>query len=165
MSTYDWLLFLHVLGAFALITMSLTVHGLYLVATRQRRPSDVGRFLRPVQLVGPNIGTAGLVTLAFGIWLVVDVGYDWGEAWIVVSLVLFAIGLAAGSFLGKALAPAGMLAGRLASQGDRPSEELSRLLRSPRVVALALVTALARQSGPTTGTGSSSSTCSERSHF
>lgn len=143
MSTYQWLLSLHLLAAFGLLSTSLSVHTLYLWARRKRTPSDVAGALRIAQRVGPIIGPFGLLTLAFGIWLMVDVGYDWGGAWIVASLVLFAIGMIGGPIFGKALAPAGMLAGKLTAQGNEPTDEISRALNTPRVRILALLTALA----------------------
>jgi uncharacterized membrane protein len=134
-TTYQWLLFLHVLAAFALMAMSLTVHVLYLASRpRRRRPSEVLRLLGVVRVVGPMIGPIGLVTLAFGIWLVLEVGYEWGAAWIVASLVLFAMGTVAGPILKRSLAPVGMLAARLVSEGDQQSDELYRALNSPRVL-------------------------------
>lgn len=143
MSTYDWLLFLHVLAAFGLITTSLAVHVLYLTARTRETPGEAGRLLLVVKRVAPIIGPIGLLTLAFGIWLVVEVGYSWSGAWIVASLILFVIGMVGGPLLGKAIAPAGMLAGRLAAQGNQPTDEVRRALSTPRIAILGLLTGIA----------------------
>jgi uncharacterized membrane protein len=143
-STYQWLLSLHVLFAFGLLSTSLTVHALYLAARRRgRRPAEVLPLLGTMRRVAPVIGPFGLLTLAFGIWLVLEVGYDWGDIWIVLSLVLFAIGMIGGPLLGASLAPAGMLAGKLAAQGAGETDEVSRALTTSRIVVLAVATGLA----------------------
>jgi uncharacterized membrane protein len=143
MTTYDWILFLHLLAAFGLIATSLFAHVIYLVARTRRVPGEAGRLLLLVKRVAPFIGPFGLMTLAFGIWLVLEVGYDWGDAWIVISLVFFAIGMVGGPIFGALLAPAGMLAGRLASEGNAETDEVRRALNAPRIVVLAALTAVA----------------------
>jgi len=143
-TTYQWLIFLHVLFAFGLITTTLTVHALYLAARRRsRRPAEVLPLLGAMRRVAPVIGPFGLLTLAFGIWLVLEVGYRWGNVWIWLSLVFFAIGMIGGPILGMSLAPAGKLAGRLASQGTGETDEISRALTTPRIVVLAAATSVA----------------------
>jgi hypothetical protein len=91
-SRYEWLLFLHLIGAFAavgsVVVFSVLLAGGGRVAGEQltflgRRLWDVG----------------GLLTLVFGIWLALD-DYSLGDTWILSALVLWAIAAYAGVRLG-----------------------------------------------------------------
>ena len=96
MSRYDWLLFLHLIGAFAamgsVVVFSVLLLGGDRVAGAQltflgRRLWDVG----------------GLLTLVFGIWLALDVdGYGLLDGWILAAFVLWAIAAGTGIRLGEA---------------------------------------------------------------
>jgi hypothetical protein len=90
---YEWLLLLHLIGAFAavgsVVVFSVLLAGGGRVAAEQltflgRRLWDVG----------------GLLTLVFGIWLALD-EYSLGDAWILSALVLWAIAAYAGIRLGE----------------------------------------------------------------
>jgi hypothetical protein len=98
-SRYDWLLFLHLIGAFAAVGSAVVFSVLLLGADRvagaqltflARRLWDVG----------------GLLTLVFGIWLALD-DYSIGDGWILTALVLWAIAAAAGIRLGMAMEDGG----------------------------------------------------------
>ena len=83
---YDWLLFLHVLGAFAIVA-TLVFYGI-VVAARQSAFADTSRFLRPVGFVLFQVG--GALTLVFGVWLAIYVdGYELWDGWILAALVLW----------------------------------------------------------------------------
>ena len=96
MSRYEWLLFLHLIGAFAamgsVVVFSVLLLGGDRVAGQQltflgRRLWDVG----------------GLLTLLFGIWLALDVdGYGLLDGWILAAFVLWAIAAGTGIRLGEA---------------------------------------------------------------
>jgi hypothetical protein len=94
-SRYDWLLFLHLIGAFAAVGSAVVFSVLLLGADRvagtqltflARRLWDVG----------------GLLTLVFGIWLALD-DYSIGDGWILTALVLWAIAAGAGVRLGMVM--------------------------------------------------------------
>jgi hypothetical protein len=100
---YDWLLFLHVLAAFALVA-SLVVFGAIVLGTRGGTGAELLR-LSPLAVALWNAGGAG--TLVFGVWLTLNVdGYELWDAWIVTALVLWFIAAAAGGPLGRSLAQA-----------------------------------------------------------
>jgi hypothetical protein len=91
-SRYEWLLFLHLIGAFAAVGSAVVFSVLLLGADRvagtqltflARRLWDVG----------------GLLTLVFGIWLALD-DYSIGDGWILTALVLWAIAAGTGVRLG-----------------------------------------------------------------
>jgi uncharacterized membrane protein len=77
-----------------------------------------------------------VVTLGFGLWLVSDADYGWGETWIVLALILWFVANALGGIGGRRDIRTREFAEQLAAQGDQPSAELQARLRDP--VALAL---------------------------
>lgn len=99
MSRYEWLLFLHLIGAFAAVGSAVVFSVLLLGADRvagaqltflARRLWDVG----------------GLLTLVFGIWLALD-DYSIGDGWILLALLLWAVAAGAGIRLGMAMEDGG----------------------------------------------------------
>jgi len=136
MSLYQWLLFLHVTGAFFLIGGIVVAGILNLAAIGADRPSKVATLYGLVRYVVPLIGVGLLLTLAIGLWLVHDVGYSYGAGWIVAAIVLWVIASALGNIDGRYQRKTGELASRIASEGDAPNAELRARLRNP--VALAI---------------------------
>jgi hypothetical protein len=93
---YEWLLLLHLIGAFAAVgsvaVFSVLLAGGGRVAAEQltflgRRLWDVG----------------GLLTLVFGVWLALD-DYSLFDGWILIALVLWAVAAGTGIRLGEASA-------------------------------------------------------------
>ena len=103
MTRYEWLLLLHLIGAFA--SMGSVVVFSVLVASGAQVAAPQLTFLgRRLWDVG------GLLTLVFGVWLALDVdGYGLLDGWILTAFVLWAIAGAAGIRLGI-----------LYSEGDEP---------------------------------------------
>lgn len=131
MSRYDWLLFLHVTGAFLVIGGAVMAGVFNFSALRTERPSDVVVFFRFARIAVAAIGVGMVLTLGFGLWLVHDVGYGWGETWIVLALVLWVASNALGGIGGNRERKVRELAERLTAEGDAPSPELSARLRDP----------------------------------
>ena len=96
--SYDWLLFLHVLGAFTMVAGA----GLLvatLVAVRRRPDTVVGARLLPATVMIWWIGS--VVALVFGIWLALHVSiYSLTDGWILTAIVLWALGGAIGGRIG-----------------------------------------------------------------
>ena len=92
MSRYEWLLFLHLIGAFAALGSVVVFSALLLGGDRVAGPqlTFLGRRLWDV---------GGLLTLVFGIWLALD-DYSLGDTWILSALVLWAIAAATGVRIG-----------------------------------------------------------------
>jgi uncharacterized membrane protein len=127
--TYDWLLFLHVTGAF-MVMGGVVMAGVFSVsALRSERPSEIALLLRLGRVAGVSIGGGMVLTLVFGLWLVAHVDYGWGDAWIVTSLLLWVVANALGGIGGNRDKQARKLAERLTAEGDAPSAELSARLR------------------------------------
>jgi uncharacterized membrane protein len=142
-SRYDWLLFLHVTSAFALIA-AVVLALVLLVAVRNRDvPSEVARLFRLTRL-GDILGGVGSVgALIFGIWLAIDVkGYEIWDGWIIAALVLwFVMGAFAGR-TGKVINGIRSRARTLAAEGnDAPNSELRALVRDPKALWLQGATA------------------------
>jgi hypothetical protein len=93
-SRYDWLLFLHLIGAFCAVG-SVVVFSVLLLAGGRVAAAQLTFLGRRLWDVG------GLLTLVFGIWLALD-DYDILDGWILTALVLWVIAAAAGVRLGLA---------------------------------------------------------------
>lgn len=136
MSRYEWLLFLHVTGAFLVIGGAVMAGVFNFSALRSDRPSEVVLFFRFARLAVAAIGVGMVLTLGFGLWLVHDAGYGWGETWIVLALVLWVLSNAMAGIGGNREKHVRELAERLTAEGDVPSPELSARLRDPVWLAL-----------------------------
>jgi uncharacterized membrane protein len=91
-SLYDWLLFLHVLGAFALVG-ALTLISIVIVATwRAERPSDIAEFAGVTRVGRWLVGAGTSMTIVFGVWLAIEVDqYRVWDGWVIAAIVLWAI--------------------------------------------------------------------------
>jgi uncharacterized membrane protein len=137
-SLYEWLLFLHVLAAFTLIAAIVLYTYLIVASLSVDRPGDVVRTFRMATLGDVLSGVGSLGTLAFGIWLALEVdGYKLWDGWIIAAFVLWAT---SGGFVDRGARHYRRVRARakaLLGEGrDEPSSELSALLTSPRVLVL-----------------------------
>jgi uncharacterized membrane protein len=128
---YEWLLFLHVTGAFLLLGGVVVVAAFTVAALRRERPSEIALLLGLTRWGLPAIAVGMLLTLGFGLWLVHDAGYGYGEAWIVASLALWVVTGFLGDRGGRFDRETRALAERLAAMGDAPSPELARASVTP----------------------------------
>ena len=137
MSLYQWLLFVHVTGAFFLIGGIVIAGILNLLAIgRDRRPSQVAILYALIRPAVPLIGLGLLLTLVIGLWLVHEAGYAYTDTWVILALVFWVLATGLGNVDGKYQRHTGELAQRLASEGDTPSPELAARLRNPRALAI-----------------------------
>jgi uncharacterized membrane protein len=134
MGKYQWLLFLHVTGAFLFLGGSVVALVLNVAAQRRERPSEIAVLLRStrVALIAISVGVPML--FFFGLWLVSaspnDYGY--GQAWVIAALVLFVLTNAISGRAGGREKETRQLAERLAAAGDAPSPELRARLRDAK---------------------------------
>ena len=143
MSKYDWVLFLHVTGAFLFLGGATIAAVFSIAALRRERPSEIAALLRLTRWGVSSVSLGVLMTLAFGLWLVDIVGYDWGDAWIVISLVLWVLSNALGGIGGRRDKQTRLLAEQLAAEGDAPAPELRARLRDPLALGLSWASGLA----------------------
>jgi uncharacterized membrane protein len=134
--TYDWLLFLHVAGAFMVFGGAVMAGVFNLAALRRERPSEIALLFRLTRVAVASISVGMVLTLAFGLWLVDNVGYGWGDGWIVAALALWVLANALGGIGGGREKQTRVLAERLAAEGDVPTPELTTQLRDPVRLAL-----------------------------
>jgi len=89
MSLYETLLFLHVLGAFALVAGT-TAMAPFALGWGQAALERVGA--ARLALTGAILsGIGAVLTLVLGLWLVGNVGYSFFRFWILGALVFWAI--------------------------------------------------------------------------
>ena len=137
MSRYQWLLFFHVTGAFLLIGGALAGAVLNVAALRRgRRPSEIALLFSLVRIPVVAIVSGSLLTLVFGLWLVHEAGYGYGDGWVLTALVLWLLGNAAGGYGGRRDDRTRQLAQELAAEGDDRSERLEARVRDPLSLAL-----------------------------
>ena len=134
MGKYEWLLFFHVSGAFLLLGGVVVAWVLGIAATRRHVPSEIALLFRLTGAAAASIGLGMLLTLGFGIWLVIDLGeYKITDGWILAALVMWAVAGALGGQGGKRDKQT-----RLYAEGDAPSAELDARVRDPLALSLNL---------------------------
>ncbi len=140
----DWLLALHVLSAFALIAALVLFSALMVAGWAIDRPERAVAYSRLAAVGGPLVGAGAGLALLLGIALAIDLDdYQVWDAWILASIVLWAIGGAAGSRVGTHYAGVQELAQRLAGEGAQPSPELAARLSDRRAATLHVITVAA----------------------
>jgi uncharacterized membrane protein len=92
MNLYQWLLVGHILSAMVWLGGGLT---LVFVARRARASQDTRTILdfgRSLSYLGPRVLAPSVVgVLVFGVWMVLDsAAWDFGQAWILIAIGLFA---------------------------------------------------------------------------
>jgi uncharacterized membrane protein len=142
-SKYDWLLFLHVTGAFLLIGGTVMGGVLNIAALRRERPSEIALLLGLTRWAVVAISAGVLLTLVFGLWLVDVRDYSFGSFWVIAALVLWVLANALGGAGGRREKEKRLLAERLATEGDVPSPELRDRVRDPIALALSYSSGLA----------------------
>ena len=143
MTTYDWLLFLHVTAAFAMVSALVIFAVVVAAAWARERPSEVAvlfRLTRPAAIL-VAVGSLGL--LALGLWLAEHQDYGIGDEWVIASIVLWVVSGVAGDRAGRHYRRTQVLAERLAGEGDRPNAELRDLVRGRTGLALQAVSTAA----------------------
>jgi uncharacterized membrane protein len=126
---YHWLLFFHLLGAFALFAGAAVAGTLQIGAMRRERPSEILTLLRLTRVGVVLVGAGAVLTLVFGIALASHLGYGLTPAWIQAALGLWLAAMALGGIGGRTARHARYRAEELAAAGDRPDEELTALVR------------------------------------
>ena len=104
---YEWLLFLHVAGAFALVA-ALVAYWALVLATGRTEPANERDLMNALGRPAAVLVTAGLaLTLVFGVWLAIYVdGYELWDFWILAALALWGVGTETGRRAGNLLTSA-----------------------------------------------------------
>ena len=131
MSKYDWLLFLHITGAFLLLGGGVVASALNMAALRRDRPSEILLLFGLIRIAVASIIAGTVLAFVVGLWLVGEAGYGYGDGWIVAAIVLLILGNAIGGFAGSRDARTAKFAQELVAQGDASSAELQARVRDP----------------------------------
>jgi uncharacterized membrane protein len=142
-SLYEWLLFLHVLTAFALVAAIVLYTFIVLAARRLEIPSEIARLFRLSRVGDALIAIGSIGVLVLGIWLAIEVDrYKVWDGWVIAAIVLWVAFGAIGSRTGKHYDAARKRARMLVAEGrDAPDAELTGMMRSPLGTALQLTSA------------------------
>ena len=136
MDLSDWLLALHVSGAFLFLGGGVLAAAFNIAALRSERPSEIALFLGLTRVAVVLIAFGALLTLVLGFWLVSDQDYSFGDLWLVLSLILWFVAIGMGQAGGMRDRRTRILADELAASGNVATPELMALLRDPRTLAL-----------------------------
>jgi hypothetical protein len=134
----DWMLALHVLSAFAVVSGLILFWALVVAVRRADTPDGTIR-LGPLTRVADGVIGVGMGgTILLGIWLAFSVGgYDIWDGWIVAALGLWALAGALGQRTSAAYAPGVRKALELQAAGETgASAELLALNRTSRGLLL-----------------------------
>jgi uncharacterized membrane protein len=136
--THDWLLFLHVLAAFALVAAEVLFTFMIFWLWRTDVPSDVARLSGLARIGSILIGVGAMGTLIFGIILAFEAdSYAIWDVWIIAALVLWVLTAEAGRRAGAAYDAAGAEARRLVAEGHtEPNPQFGAMFRSSNARAL-----------------------------
>jgi uncharacterized membrane protein len=140
MSTYEFLLFGHLLFVIAWVGTDIGVQVLSLRARRASGQRQID-FMADTEWLGTRLLIpSALLVVIFGALLVGEVGYDFGDTWIVLGLAGFAFSFIAGAgFLGP---ETGRLAGLAAERGaDDPDvrRRIDRIFLVSRIELVILI--------------------------
>ena len=136
MGTYQWLLFLHVTGAFLLLGGGVVAGALNLAALHRERPSEIVLLFGLIRIAVVPIMIGTLLAFVFGLWLVHEAGYGYGDGWVIAAIVLLILANAFGGMGGRRDDRTARLARELTASGDAPSTELRARVRDPVSLAL-----------------------------
>ena len=135
-STIQWLLALHVTGAFFLLGGVIFATILSILGQRAQRPSELAAFMGLARFAVVFILVGEVMVLVFGLWLVHEFHFSFGSFWIWASLVLLAVGGFAGKKGGDREGGTRSLALELAAKDDVKTPELQARLNDRVTLAL-----------------------------
>ena len=141
-SLFDWLVFLHLVGAMVWFGGVVTAG---LLATQVLRSGDsaaIARYIGSLRLIGPAVfAPAMLAVLGFGIWMVINSDeVRFAQTWIWLALVLFAAAFLIGAVFQSRAAIGAQRAVDAGCDGEA-ERQLRRWVWGTRLILLLLVVA------------------------
>jgi uncharacterized membrane protein len=132
---YAFFKFVHVAGAMFWVGGGLTLTVYALRAERKSDPAEKAMIARQAAFVGERFfAPAGLLVLGMGIAMVVNLGLDWGQFWIVAGLVGYGITFLTGLLvLGPQAKRVGQLIETKGPEDAETQSAISRILLIARV--------------------------------
>ena len=141
MSTYELLLFGHLLAALVWVGGDFMIQMFYLRA-RAAGPEAVAGFAKSVEWIGLRVlNTAALLVVAFGVLLVIEVdGYEFSQFWISAALVMFlASAITGAAFLGPESGRISALSEERGPEDPEVQRRIARILLISRIELVLLV--------------------------
>ena len=135
-------LFLHLLGAFSLVSGTVVAGVAFEVARRRQSPREIALLLSLTRVGVALVGLGTIVVLPFGLWLVRLEYWSWSTTWIDAALALLVAMAVLGTIGGQRPKQARKLAARLAAEGAPGNSELRALLDDPLARASNYLSAL-----------------------
>jgi uncharacterized membrane protein len=141
----DWLLFLHVAAAFAVVAAITVFTILVIVGRRIDRPAEAVAIFRVGDPANILVQAGTAVTLVLGVWLAIRLPeYHPWDSWLIGAYVLWAVAGGAGAAAGKEYMRIQKRAQELVAEGRlEPSPELRTELHATRPLVFHLVTTAA----------------------
>jgi uncharacterized membrane protein len=133
-SGHDWLLFLHVASAFALVSALVLYTVLIAVVWNKDVPGDVARLFGISKVGDVLIAIGSIGVLVLGIWLAIeDDNYQVWDGWVIAAIVLWFVMGALGSRTGKIYDATRERARTLVRDGNNgPNAELRAMVQDRR---------------------------------
>jgi uncharacterized membrane protein len=97
LDTYDWLLFLHLLGAAAVVAAIFFFGVVVLGGLRSGDRGDAVVYLGLARPGGILFDVGGMLLIVFGIWLAFEADYGITDEWVIAAIVLWVVSAYAGS--------------------------------------------------------------------
>jgi uncharacterized membrane protein len=144
---YAFFKWVHVTGAVLWVGGGLTLTILALKAERSSDPGEMAMIARQAAFVGERVfAPIGLLVLAMGIAMVVNLDLDWGTSWILIGLIGYAITFLTGLLvLGPQAKRIGQLIESVGAEAAETQAAIKRILLIARVdegVLLVVVAAM-----------------------
>jgi uncharacterized membrane protein len=140
MSTYEFLLFAHLLFVVTWVgtDICLQVLGLRSMAAGPERTVS---FLADVEWLGTRLlMPSSLLVIVFGVLLVNNVGFDFGDTWIILAFAAFAASFIAGAgFLGPESGRISKLAAERGAEDPDVQARIARVLIISRIELVILI--------------------------
>lgn len=144
MSTYEVVLFFHLLGVLLFFAGIVVAGVAFETARRLARPAEVVALLGLARIGVLLVAVGGLLVPIFGLWLVHLGDWGYGTGWVAWALGLYVLALVLGALGGRRPRRARTLASALARREEPLSDEVRALLddRASRAVNYASLLAV-----------------------
>ena len=152
MTWYEFLLFVHVLGAVVWLGGAFFIQIYAITVTRGGDPEEMGRFAgRAGQLSERLFIPASLLVILAGVGLMIEGSWDWGQLWVVFALVTFGASFLTGALVLGPLAKKIPVAGPETPEGQALIRRIFMISRVDLAFMYAIVFAMTVK--PTTDDG------------
>jgi uncharacterized membrane protein len=140
MSTYEFLLFAHLLFVVTWVGTDVCLQVLALRAL-SAGPENTVAFTADVEWLGTRLLVpSSLLVIVFGVLLVNNVGFDFGDTWIILAFVAFAASFIAGAgFLGPESGRISKLAAERGAEDAEVQARIGRILFVSRIELVILI--------------------------